>query len=73
MKRLCIVCGARVTNSNPKANTCDPICTFARDTGISRVRAQKLLNRSSAKRQELEIYYQNKREKEKSEHIKFDS
>jgi predicted nucleic acid-binding Zn ribbon protein len=29
--RVCIVCGARVTNMNPKANTCSSRCTRKRD------------------------------------------
>lgn len=28
--RLCIVCGAKVRNQNPKTNTCDEICTRAK-------------------------------------------
>lgn len=36
MSRLCIVCGARVTNQNPKANTCDNVCTRAKYHGLSR-------------------------------------
>lgn len=40
--RICIICGARVTNQNPKANTCDTICTFARDHSLTRERAQRL-------------------------------
>lgn len=26
-KRLCVICGARVRNMNPKANTCSSDCT----------------------------------------------
>lgn len=26
-KRICIICGARVKNQNPKTVTCSPICT----------------------------------------------
>jgi hypothetical protein len=25
--RLCVICGARVRNINPKVNTCGPLCT----------------------------------------------
>jgi hypothetical protein len=34
--RLCIICGARVKNMNPKTNTCDPICTAAKHAGRTR-------------------------------------
>lgn len=34
--RKCIICGARVRNRNPKTETCDPICTFARKIRVSR-------------------------------------
>ena len=34
--RLCIVCGARVKNMNPKTNTCDPICTRAKHASRTR-------------------------------------
>lgn len=27
MNRICIICGARVTNLNPAADTCRPQCT----------------------------------------------
>lgn len=36
LKRKCIVCGAAVRNMNPKTVTCDPICTRARNSNISR-------------------------------------
>lgn len=26
-KRLCVICGARVRNLNPKTKTCSPLCT----------------------------------------------
>lgn len=29
-KRLCEICGARVTNWNPKVTTCGPFCTEAK-------------------------------------------
>lgn len=29
--RRCVICGARVRNQNPKANTCSPDCTAMRD------------------------------------------
>lgn len=35
-KRACVVCGARVTNLNPKCVTCDPTCTRARKNGKTR-------------------------------------
>jgi hypothetical protein len=38
VKRLCEVCGARVTNINPAVTTCDTICTRARNVGWSRER-----------------------------------
>ncbi len=31
--RLCIICGAKVRNLNPKVNTCGPICTEAKHKG----------------------------------------
>lgn len=31
--KTCIICGARVRNSNPKTNTCRPICTRAKHAG----------------------------------------
>ena len=34
--RLCAMCGARVTNLNPKCNTCDPICTRAKHNSVNR-------------------------------------
>ena len=37
--RLCVVCGARVTNTNPKVSTCDAVCGRARRAG--RTRAQQ--------------------------------
>ncbi len=42
-KRLCVVCGARVTNKNPKVRTCDAICTIAKDGKITRERAARIL------------------------------
>lgn len=27
MKRICVICGARVRNINPKVKTCSPRCT----------------------------------------------
>lgn len=33
--RLCIVCGARVRNQNPKCCTCSPECTAIRNHTIS--------------------------------------
>lgn len=41
--RSCVVCGARVTNISPKCNICSPACGLARDYGISRERAMRLL------------------------------
>lgn len=35
--RTCIICGACVRNGNKKSNTCDPICTRARNAGMSRL------------------------------------
>jgi hypothetical protein len=35
--RKCIICGARVTNLNPKTNTCDPMCTRAKKNGVDRI------------------------------------
>jgi hypothetical protein len=34
--RLCVVCGARVRNMNPKTNTCDPTCTRAKHANRTR-------------------------------------
>jgi len=34
--RICVVCGARVRNHNPKVTTCDPVCTAARNAGRTR-------------------------------------
>lgn len=34
--RKCVVCGARVTNRNPKTTTCDPTCTNAKHAGWTR-------------------------------------
>lgn len=34
--RVCVVCGARVRNQNPKCFTCDAVCTAARKAGRSR-------------------------------------
>jgi hypothetical protein len=34
--RLCVVCGAKVRNQNPKTVTCDPVCTAARKAGRTR-------------------------------------
>jgi hypothetical protein len=39
--RLCIICGARVRNQNPKSDTCDPVCTRAKHAGRSS-RAEQL-------------------------------
>jgi len=36
VKRLCVVCGAKVRNQNPKTNTCDPICTRAKHSNRTR-------------------------------------
>jgi len=36
--RKCEICGAKVTNINPKCTTCDPVCTRAKHNGIDRVR-----------------------------------
>lgn len=36
MKRICIICGARVRNKNTKTKTCDSICTFAKEKGLDR-------------------------------------
>lgn len=33
--RRCIICGARVTNMNPKANTCSTLCTKAKHAGLT--------------------------------------
>lgn len=41
--RLCVVCGARVTNINPKTVTCSRACQIAKDYNISRQRALRLL------------------------------
>jgi len=41
--RICVVCGARVTNTNPVTTTCSEACTVARDHNISRERAMRLL------------------------------
>lgn len=38
--RLCVVCGARVTNINPKTMTCDSICTDAKKN--NRTRAEQI-------------------------------
>lgn len=40
--RSCVVCGARVRNLSPKVVTCSPICSAARDCGISRERALRI-------------------------------
>jgi predicted nucleic acid-binding Zn ribbon protein len=34
--RKCVVCGAAVKNMNPKCNTCDSICTRAKNNNITR-------------------------------------
>jgi len=34
--RKCIICGARVTNINPRSNTCDPVCTRAKHNEVDR-------------------------------------
>lgn len=39
--RLCVVCGARVINMNPRTVTCDSICTAARHIGRTRERQIK--------------------------------
>jgi hypothetical protein len=36
LRRVCVVCGARVRNQNPKTKTCDSICTAARKAGRNR-------------------------------------
>jgi len=33
---VCVICGARVYNHNPKANTCSPICTKAKHANRTR-------------------------------------
>ena len=35
-RRPCVICGARVVNTNPKTNTCDSICTRAKHAGRTR-------------------------------------
>lgn len=35
--RLCVICGARVRNQNPKTTTCDETCTAARNAGRTRI------------------------------------
>jgi predicted nucleic acid-binding Zn ribbon protein len=40
-KRLCVVCGARVRNQNPKVNTCDSVCTNAKKSGRNRTEQQR--------------------------------
>ncbi len=35
--RGCEICGAKVTNLNPKTTTCDPICTRAKKHGVDRI------------------------------------
>lgn len=30
VRRVCVVCGAKVRNQNPKTKTCDSVCTAAR-------------------------------------------
>jgi hypothetical protein len=47
--RTCEICGARVTNINPKVTTCGPICTEAKNSGRThkhqmRREAEKALN-----------------------------
>jgi hypothetical protein len=34
--RVCVICGAKVRNMNPRCNTCDPICTRAKKNGLTR-------------------------------------
>lgn len=41
--RLCVVCGARVTNINRKTTTCSRACQIAKDYNIDRQRALRLL------------------------------
>jgi hypothetical protein len=36
VRRLCVICGAKVRNQNPKTNTCDPICTRAKHASRTR-------------------------------------
>lgn len=36
-RRLCVVCGARVINHNPRTVTCDEVCTAAKKAGRTRV------------------------------------
>jgi hypothetical protein len=36
MSRPCEICGARVTNMNPKTTTCSSVCKRAKRNGLSR-------------------------------------
>lgn len=42
-RQPCVICGARITNPNPNATICSPACGLARDYGITRERALRLL------------------------------
>jgi len=46
----CIICGAKVINSNPKTNTCSPFCTDAKKKGLTYAQAHEI-----AAREESEI------------------
>lgn len=46
--KTCKVCGARVTNFNPKSNTCDSICTRAKHSGLTRGQQMRQDMRRSA-------------------------
>jgi len=41
MSKLCIICGARTPG--PKSDTCDRICSLANAGGITRERAQRIM------------------------------
>jgi hypothetical protein len=45
VNRACEVCGARVTNMNPRTTTCDPICTRAKKA--HRTRSQQIHHEES--------------------------
>ncbi len=45
--RLCVICGARVVNMNPKTVTCSPPCTIAKEYGLTRQQAINLFGYSS--------------------------
>lgn len=44
----CVICGARVTNINPKATTCSTFCTEAKRKGLTYAEAHELAAREAS-------------------------